>query len=213
MREVFLSHRRDVDVMRYFQRLQRIGGSVVIKHKTVAAYLGCSESSVRRSINRLVKQGHIIRTYVSRPRGGLLCAYFVRTDVIYRRASTFRRAKMKIEQVARAQKLRSQGRFGRISAGVGRVKNNKRMDNKRSAHPSIDFEKERRLLDGLMKTAKVMGIDDTQRGFLRSAARRFGVVEAWTALKIAYESGYLLPDLVKVTWGILKRQYPQGVMA
>src|SRR5690606_41629490 len=100
----------------------------VIKHKTVAAYLGCSESSVRRSINRLVKQGHIIRSYVSRPRGGLLCAYFVRTDVIYRRASTFRRAKMKIEQVARAQKLRSQGRCVRVSAVVARVISNTRMD-------------------------------------------------------------------------------------
>ena len=63
-----------------------------------------------------------------------------------------------------------------------------------------------------MKTAKVIGVDDQQRGFLRLAALRYGVREAWRALQIAYEHGYRIADLVRVTWGILKRQYPEGVM-
>lgn len=209
--EIFLDHRRDVDLIRHLQRVQRATGKpVVMKHKTLAKRLECSESTVRRSIDRLVEQGHIRRTYLTRPRGGVLCVYYVRTDVTYRRSSTFRRAKAKIEQVTSACKRRGDGLFMDAKRrGVTRVNIND--DNKRSSRPSID-EKDRRLLEGLMQTAKAVGIDDRQRGFLKGAAMRYGVTEAWRALQIAYEGNYRIADLVRVTWGILKRQYPQGVM-
>ena len=213
MKEViFLNHRRDVELLQYLQQLQEEGKwkAVVIRHKVLATYLKCSESSIRRSIYRLVEQGHIIRTYVDRPRGGKLCAYYVRPDVIYRHASFARRAKRKIEQVLKLKKRPSQGHSDATSPQRERITQSN--DNKRSARPSLPPEEDSKLMDGLMKTAKVIGVDDQQRGFLRLAALRYGVREAWRALQIAYEHGYRIADLVRVAWGILKRQYPEGAM-
>lgn len=62
-------------------------------------------------------------------------------------------------------------------------------------------------MDALLHTARLLGIDDRQRGWLRGAALKYGVTQAWQALQIAVQSGrYRVADLVRVTWGILKRQ-------
>lgn len=212
-RVIYLTHRRDVELLRFLQRMQRARGrSVVMKHSTLARRLGCSESSARRSVDRLVQSGHLLRTYLSRPRGGRLCVYWVHPDVIYRRASTPRRAKEKIEQLVTTCKRRSRGRLRRIPDPGGESLYPNR-DNKRPARRSLLGERDKELLGGLMEVAKTVGIDDRQRGFLRSAALKYGVREAWRALQIAVDGGYMLSDLVKVTWGILRRQYPEGVGA
>jgi len=212
-RTVFLDKRRDVELIRTLQRMQRSRGrAVVVKHKTLAKKLNCSESSVRRSIERLVKQGHIIRTYISRDRGGRLCAYYVDTEIIYRQASLWRRAKAKIEQVLTERKVGDDGTSGSPQSTRSKDIKHKEIDNKRSARPSLVGERDQGLLAGLMEVAKAVGIDDRQRGFLRSAALKYGVREAWRALQIAFDGGYRIADLVKVTWGILRRQYPEGVV-
>lgn len=204
---VYLNHRRDVDLMRYLQRVQQMrGGVVVMRHKTLAAKLGCSESTARRAVERMVRAGHILRTYIPRERGGVLCAYRVNRHMIYRRAGLFRKARRKIEQVASTRKTHDEAILGHSPGPGGETiyKNNKK--NKRRAR--IDH----RLLNGLLLTARTAGVDDIQRGYLRAAAMRYGVEEAWRALQIAVESGYALRDVVRVTWGILKKQYPRGVM-
>lgn len=215
-RVIFLEKQTDVDLLTYVQEIQtRTKKPVVVKHQTLVQKLGRSESTIRRAIRRLVKSGHLLRTYVNRDRGGRLCAYWVRPDVVYQKASIFQRAKAKIDQLRHqletAPKPPSEASL-KVESGQPsiRLKSNKR-NNKRSAHPSID-SKEVDMLPGLLQTAKAIGVDDQQRGFLRLAALRYGVREAWRALQIAYEHGYALADLVRVTWGILKRQYPEGVM-
>lgn len=211
MKPVFyLPKTTQVQLMRYFQRLQRMRGQViVIRHKTVAARLGVSESTARRRINELVKMGHIIRTHVPRPsKGGVLCAYRVNTNVIYRRSSMMRQARERIEQVANNHKRRNDGGSGRVeNVGIARSsKYNNRY--KRKARPSIN----RKELKGLMEVAKMLQVDDKQRGYLKGAALKYGVQEAWNAFVIAVEGGYALPDLVRVTWGILKKQHPWEVV-
>lgn len=206
-RTIYLDKPMQVQLIRYFQRLQRMRGKVIIiKHETVAARLGCSESTARRRINELIKAGHIIRTYVPRPtKGGHLCAYWVRTDVIYRRASMMRQAREKIEQVRARCKRRNNEGLSNAESNGRKTLHTKYNDKDKRARRSINRDE----LKALMTVAQSVGIDDKQRGYLRGAAIRYGVREAWNALIIAFEDGYPIRDLVRITWGILKKQYPQ----
>lgn len=207
-RTVYLDRQRDVDLMRYLQRLQRLRGQVVaIRHKILAKKLGVSESTARRAVDRMVAAGHILRTHITRPRGGYICVYKVDTNVIYRKASTFRRARRKIEQVERERKADHNGHLGHNDGTGGNAKSKSNLNTKRAARSDEG------LLKGLLTVARAMGIDDVQRGYLRGAALRYGVRQAWWALEKAVTSGYRLADLVRVTWGILKNQYPRGVTA
>lgn len=197
---IYLDKRRDVEVMRRLQRMQRVRRSpVVIRHEVFADLIGCSVSTIRRAINALVESGHIIRTHTPRPtRGGYLCVYHVRTDVIYRVASLVRRATRAIEQLTNTRKPAPQAvtRPPQSSASKDLKVNKDKYNRHKDGHH----------LSHLLLVAKTAGIDDKQRGFLRAAAMRYGVKRAWQALQMAFERGYPRPDLVKVTWGILKQQ-------
>lgn len=197
---IYLDKRRDVEIMRRLQRLQRVRkGPVVIRHQVFADAIGCSVSTLRRSINALVEAGHIRRTHISRPtKGGYLCVYDVRTDVIYRVSSLVRRATRAIEQLTSACKQACSGHRGLAESDGSKSDQYNKYNNNRPADGN-------RLSD-LLLVARAAGIDNNQRGFLRAAAIRFGVTRAWNALVMAVERGYALPDVVKVTWGILKRQ-------
>lgn len=204
-RTIYLDKRRDVDVIRTLQRMQRARGrSVVVKHRTLADRLGCSESTVRRALDRLEAAGHIKRDHMARERGGVLCVYWVRVDVIYRRASIFRRARAKSEQLVGNRKRLCDAPYEPQDVPRGRpIQSNKRYRRARRVDP--------KMLKGLMTVAQSVGVDDRQRGWLKGAALRYGVKEAWNALIIAAKDGYSTEKLVHVTWGVLKNQYPEGV--
>lgn len=208
---IYLDRRRDVKLMQRLQLLQRCrGGVVVIRHGELARRLGVSESTVRRAIEAMVEAGHIIRTYVDRPRGGKLAAYKVNLHVEYKMASTFRRARAAIDQVVGRDKGDDDGPLGGSSSGgteaTPQIKNNRNYNSRSRVNPSVDHV-DRTELNALLYTARLLGIDDRQRGWLRGAALKYGVTQAWQALQIAVQSGrYRVADLVRVTWGILKRQ-------
>lgn len=220
MATTYLDLQRDVDLMRRLQALQRCrGGVVVIRHRELARRLGVSVATVRRAIDAMVAAGHIVRTYISRPCGGRLAVYRVQLDVVYRRASTFRRARRAVE-TARGEHFVS-GRNGRHDGACGnpaaggveaKTKNNNQY-NRRAGRPSVD-RVDTDDLELMLHQARLLGIDDHQRGWLRGAALRYGVMETWTALQIAYESGrYCISDLVRVTWGILRRKREEVMTA
>lgn len=201
---VYLDRRRDVQVMRYLQRLQRVRQTaVVIRHHVFAKKLGCSESTIKRAIRRLVESGHIMRAYMLRPsQGGYLCAYRVRTDVIYRMASTMRRLNDLLptgcEQALQGP-LRDAGvRESRIS-----IKNNNKCRRKRTVF--VD----KKLLKGFLSVARAAGASAKQQSYLLGAAYRYGVRETWDALLIALECDYPLDKIDRITWGILKRWFPK----
>src|SRR5690625_1288419 len=134
---LYLDTRREVEIIRLLQRMQtRRTSPVVIRHEVLAEMIGCSESSVRRAVTKLVQAGHIMRTYITRTtKGGRLCVYKVRTDVIYRAASLLRRASQAIEQLQNASKPapggRSEAPKGRARKGF-RSKNNNKYRRKRN---------------------------------------------------------------------------------
>lgn len=67
-------------------------------------------------------------------------------------------------------------------------------------------------MSALLQTARLLGVDDAQRGYLRGAALRYGVYEAWRALEIAVQQGrYAVRDLVRIVWGILKQWHQKEV--
>lgn len=211
---VYLDKRRDVDLMRYLQRLQRLkGGVVVIRHRVLADKIGVSESTVRRAVKDMVEAGHITRGYIKRPsRGGHLCMYRVNLDVIYRKGSFFRQAKAKFDQLQNDRNDDDKGGPGASggSGGEALLKNN---DNNKLPHdPSPVNSVDKQAMSALLQTARLLGIDDRQRGYLRGAALRYGVYEAWRALEIAVQEGrYRICDLSRIVWGILRKWYPRGV--
>lgn len=187
----------------------------MIRHRELAARLGVSVATVRRAIDAMVAAGHIRRSYMPRSCGGRLAVYRVQLDVVYRRASTFRRAGRAIgEHFVSKRKQRQEGRRGGIRSVGGEASPQINNDNynRSRVHSSVKSV-DKKALDALLHTARLLGIDDRQRGWLRGAALKYGVMEAWQALQIAVESGrYRVADLVRVTWGILKRQR-RGVIA
>lgn len=209
---IYLDRRRDVKLMRRLQLLQRCrGGVVIIRHRELARRLDMSESTVRRAIEAMVEAGHIVRAYVNRPRGGKLAAYKVDPDVEYRLASTFRRARAAIEQVIGRDKDDDDAGSDGSSPGGTEASPHRNNDNynRSRVHSSVKSV-DKQALDALLHTARLLGIDDRQRGWLRGAALKYGVTQAWQALQIAVQSGrYRVADLVRVTWGILKRQQHQ----
>lgn len=212
-RTIYLDLQRDVDLMRRLQRLQRCrGGVVVIRHRELAARLGVSVATVRRAIDAMVAAGHIQRSYMPRPCGGRLAVYRVALDVVYRRASTFRRAGRALgEHFVSTRKRRQEGRRSglRSVGGEASPHRNNENYNRPRAHPS-GKSVDKQALDALLHTARLLGIDDRQRGWLRGAALKYGVHRTWQALQIAVQAGrYRVADLVRVTWGILKRQHQQ----
>mgnify|MGYP000863139890 CR=1 FL=1 len=217
-RVIDLDKNRQVDTIRAIQRILRVARKrhgndvVVIRHEELARITGWSVSSVRRSIKELVEDGHIIRTHITRDeRGGVLCAYWVRTDVVFRKASLFRRAKRAIEQVRSVEESRHDAGSDGSSPGGTEASPHRNNDNynRSRVHSSVKSV-DKQALDALLHTARLLGIDDRQRGWLRGAALKYGVTQAWQALQIAVQSGrYRVADLVRVTWGILKRQQHQ----
>lgn len=213
-RTIYLDLQRDVDLMRRLQRLQRCrGGVVVIRHRELAARLGVSVATVRRAIDAMVAAGHIRRSYMPRPCGGRLAVYRVPLDVVYRRASTFRRAGRAIgEHFVSTRKRRQEGRRGGLRSVGGEAsphRNNENHNRVPGRDPSVDHV-DKAAMDAMLHTARLLGIDDRQRGWLRGAALKYGVHRTWQALQIAVQSGrYRVADLVRVTWGILKRQQHQ----
>lgn len=211
---IYLDRRRDVKLMQRLQLLQRCrGGVVIIRHRELAKRLDMSESTVRRAIEAMVEAGHIVRAYVNRPRGGKLAAYKVDLDVEYRLASTFRRARAAIEQVIGRDKDDDDAGSGGSSPGgteaSPQIKDNENHNRVPGRDPSVQYV-DKTAMDALLHTARLLGVDDRQRGWLRGAALKYGVHRTWQALQIAVQSGrYRVADLVRVTWGILKRQQHQ----
>src|SRR5690606_972140 len=134
--------------------------------------------------------------------GGYLCAYRVRTDVIYRMASTMRRLNDLLptgcEQALQGP-LRDAGvRESRIS-----IQKNNKCRRKRTVF--VD----KKLLKGFMSVARAAGVSVKQQSYLLGAAYRYGVCEAWEALLIALDGNYPLNKVDRITWGILKRWFPE----
>lgn len=209
---VYLSRQRDVDVIRRLQLLQRGRcGCVMIRHRELARRLGMSVSTVRRAIDELVADGHIVRTYVPRPRGGRLAVYRVRLDVVYRRASLLRLAQCALdvaaEQSRSARKRRRDADRSRVEPrGAEAPPQHNENHNRPGQHPSVDVV-DRLGLEVMLAQARMLGVDDTQRGWLRLAAAKYGVRRTWEMFLILAQRGRYRPnDLARVTWGALKRQ-------
>lgn len=182
----------------------------MVRHTTLAKRLGCSEVTVRRAIRRLVAAGHIIKGHAVRPtKGGYLCVYRVRTDVIYRTASPRRRAEWAANR-AQDDHLRTTTKQA-CDAGLGQRKGGEskayryKYSNKyrRGAHRST-----RVTVKDLLTYARILGISDSQRGYLTLLANKYGVYDAWDALLIALESGQAR-NPVSYAWGVLRKWYPE----
>lgn len=201
---IYLDRRRDVQVMRYLQRLQRVRKTAVaIRHHVFAKKLGCSESTIKRSVRRLVESGHIVRAYLLRPsKGGYLCAYRVRTDVIYRMASTMRRLN---DLLPTGCEQALQGPLRGSKGGERRTTNKNNNNYKRKRTGLVD----KKLLKGFLSVARAAGASAKQQSYLLGAAYRYGVRETWDALLIALECDYPLDKIDRITWGILKRWFPK----
>lgn len=216
---VYLSRQRDVDVIRRLQSLQRgRGGCVMIRHRELARRLGMSVSTVRRAIDELVAAGHIIRAHVPRPRGGRLAVYRVRLDVVYRRASLLRLAQCALdaaaEQLRGARNRRRDADRSRVSPrGAEAPPQHNENHNRPGQHPSVDVV-DRLGLEVMLDQARMLGVDDTQRGWLRLAAARFGVRRTWEVFLLVARRGRYRPnDLARLTWHILKRQREEVMTA
>ena len=86
---VYLDRPIKTKLIRWLQRMQRIGKrAVVVRHRVLADKLGCSESTVKRAASW--KRACPEAPHRRPSKGGFLC-YRVRTDVIYRTASSLAR--------------------------------------------------------------------------------------------------------------------------
>lgn len=204
---VYLDRPIKVKLIRWLQRVQRIGKrAVVVRHAVLADRLGCSESTVKRAVRELSETGHILKEHIRRPtKGGFLCAYRVRTDVIYRVASFARQANdllpagcemalhrhLEVEKEAVSEEKQNSDRY------------------RRKAHSSIN---PRLSIKDLLTYARIIGIDNSQRGYLALLARKYGVYDAWEALRIAIESGRAL-NPVAYAWGIARKWYRKEALA
>src|SRR5690625_194152 len=209
---VYLDKGRQTEAIRYIQRVKRVSreGVVVLKNATLADRLNCSESTARRTIKELVDAGHLIKVQVPKPGGGFLNAYDVDTNIIYRTSSFLRRVRKQVEHASTMRKANGDAGSGcRCGGGSKGFKSKNNNKYKRKRNRSVDNGD----WQALMSVARAAGVDDSQRGYLGIAARRYGVKEAWEALVIAFERGYRVRDLVRVTWGILKRWHNKEAIA
>lgn len=199
---VYLDRRIKVKLIRWIQRLQRISKrAVVVRHGVLADKLGCSESTIKRAVRELVAEGHLLREHMRRTRGGYLCVYRARLDVIYRTASTLRRAG---DLLPNGSELALQALQRSESETVSQA-SRKGSKYRRTVHESIY---PRASLKDLLMYADVLGIPASQRSYLALLARRFGVYDAWHALVIALRSGQAR-NPVAYAWGVIRRWYPQ----
>lgn len=204
---------RKTQLLRLLQRMQRAqGGQVMVRHATLAKRLKCSERTIRRTIDQLVESGHIIKSHAVRPtKGGYLCVYQVRTDVIYRTASPRRRAEWAINR-AESDHLRSTRKQAQ-DAGLKGPRGGERKtyqykdSNKYRRKPARESIDRQLSIEDFLAYARIAGISDSQRGFLRLLASKFGVYDAWEAFKIALESGRAR-NPVMYAWGVIRKWYP-----
>lgn len=199
---VYLDRPIKTKLIRWLQRMQRIGKrAVVVRHRVLADKLGCSESTVKRVVRELEAEGHILKQHIRRPsKGGFLCCYRVRTDVIYRTASFARQAD---DLLPTGSEIAIQGHLRQRKKVVSRGLD--KNSNESSRNGSIH---RRASMKDLMLMARVVGIEDSQRGYLWQAARKYGVYEAWEALREAVNAGYPRDRLTRIVWGILRKWYP-----
>lgn len=182
-------------------------GEALIRLQVLAEKFNVSVSTMRRYLDQLHAEGYITWEYAPRKRyGGRLRRYFVAESTL-REVFGERFIDKRLKQEQASEATSDDGQSKRIDSELEPTTNKLQ-----APHSSVVYEDEISL-DDLLQVARNLyingrpaSLNDSQRGFLVLAARKYGVTKAWYALQRAVEAQKYSPDeLIRIVWAILKK--------